>query len=197
MLWMIVAIPFLYLAYVYPDLPPEVPIRFGPDGQPVSYGPKSILWVLPTVGPLLTAVIFSFVVPRAVYARSPRKLGWLVILTTAFMSALMVYLLYGTARGRLIEVQFMFFLIGGLIAVIGNFMPVVPPNRWMGIRLPVTLRDPEVWARVHRFSGPIWVAGGVLIMVGSLLLSGLVMAFVTIATVVLLAVISTVYAYRV
>ena len=197
LLWLIVAVPFLYLAYLYPKLPAEVPIRFGPDGQPVAYGPKALLWVLPVVGPLLTAVIFSFVLPRATFDRRPRKLWWMVLLTTAFLSALMVYLTWGTWRGELVNVQIMFFLLGGLFIVLGNFMPVTPPNRWVGIRLPVTLNDERVWRRVHRFSGPVWVAGGAFIIAASLFVSETAMAFVLVGTTLALAVICTVYAYRV
>ena len=140
-LWTIVTIPFLYLASIYPDLPAEVPIRFGPDGQPVAYGAKAMLWILPLSGPLLMAVIYSFVLPRATYEQRPRKLWWMVVVTTGFMSALMLYLLWGTLQGRLVNLQFLYFLLGGLLLVIGNFMPVIPPNRWIGIRLPITLRD--------------------------------------------------------
>ncbi|MGB3800938.1 MAG: SdpI family protein, partial [Lewinella sp.] len=170
-LWIIVAIPFLYLAFIYADLPAEVPIRFGPDGQPVAYGPKAILWILPIVGPLLIAIIYSFVLPEATFSRRPRKLWWMILLTTGFLSALMVYIIWGTSRGELVSMQFMFLLFGGLFVVIGNFMPVIPPNRWIGIRLPVTMRDEEAWWRVHRFSGPLWVAGGAFIMLASLFLS--------------------------
>ena len=196
LLWILVAIPFMYLAYLYPDLPAEVPVRFGPDGTPTAFGPKSILWLLPAAGPLLTAIIFSFVVPSAVYERSPRKLSYLVLLTTAFMAGIMVYLLYGTARGSLVHVQFLYFFIGGLLAVLGNFMPVIPPNRWVGIRLPITLRDEEAWWRTHRRAGPVWVAGGTLVMVASLFFSGSVMTYVLLITVGLLTILSTVFAYR-
>ncbi|WP_116107217.1 SdpI family protein [Lewinella sp. IMCC34191] len=197
LLWITVAIPFLYLAYVYPTLPEEVPIRFGPDGQPVAYGPKAMLWLLPIAGPLLMAVIYSFVLPEATFSRRPRKLWWMVLLTTALLSALMVYIIQGTSRGQLINIQVMFFIIGGLLIVIGNFMPVIPPNRWIGIRLPITLRDDEAWWRVHRFSGPLWVMGGALIIAASLFVSEAVMPFVLVGTVLTLAVGSTVYAYRI
>ena len=196
LLWITVAIPFLYLAYVYPTLPEEVPIRFGPDGQPVAYGPKAMLWLLPIAGPLLIAVIYSFVLPEATFSQRPSKLGWMIVLTTAFLSALMSYLIWGTSRGELVSMQFMFLIIGGLFAVIGNFLPVIPPNRWIGIRLPVTLRDEETWWRVHRFSGPLWVAGGLFIMVASLFLPAVVMTYVMLGTLLVLAGISTVYAYR-
>ena len=196
-LWLIVAIPFLYLAYLYPELPAEVPIRFGPDGQPVAYGPKALLWVLPVAGPLLTAVIFSFVLPQATFGRRPRKLWWMVLLTTAFLSALMVYLTWGTWRGELVNIQMMFVLIGGLFIVLGNFMPIIPPNRWIGIRVPATLRDERVWWRVHRFSGPLWVAGGAFVIAASLFVSETVMTFVLVGTALALAVICTVYASRI
>ena len=195
-LWIVVAIPFLYLAYVYPDLPEEVPIRFGPDGQPVAFGPKAMLWLLPCVGPLLMAVIYSFVLPDATFTQRPRKLWWMVLLTTGLLSVLMVYIIWGTRRGELASLHLMFLLLGAFFAVIGNFMPVIPPNKYIGIRLPITLRDEEVWWRVHRFSGPLWVAGGIFIMLASLFVPGPTMIYVLLGTVSILSVVPMVYAYR-
>ena len=39
----------------------------------------------------------------------------------------------------------------------------------MGIKLPWTLSDDENWRKTHRMAGPIWVFGGVLIIVSTFL----------------------------
>lgn len=53
--------------------------------------------------------------------------------------------------------------IGLLLAVIGNFLPQIRDNYFTGVRTPWTLHNPAVWRRTHRFSGRMWVTGGLLI----------------------------------
>ncbi len=40
-----------------------------------------------------------------------------------------------------------------LLTLIGNALPALPPNLFIGIRLPWTLRDHRVWAQTHRIAG--------------------------------------------
>ncbi len=40
-----------------------------------------------------------------------------------------------------------------LLAVVGNALPALPPNLFIGIRLPWTVRDRRVWAETHRAAG--------------------------------------------
>ena len=40
-----------------------------------------------------------------------------------------------------------------LLGVVGNAMPALPPNLFIGIRLPWTVRDRRVWAQTHRATG--------------------------------------------
>ena len=54
-------------------------------------------------------------------------------------------------------------LLGAIavLAVVGNAMPAVPRNLFVGIRVPWTLRDPVVWARTHRLAGRLMVGSAV------------------------------------
>ena len=45
-----------------------------------------------------------------------------------------------------------------VLAVIGNALPALPPNLFVGVRLPWTVRDRAVWARTHRLAGRLLVA---------------------------------------
>lgn len=40
-----------------------------------------------------------------------------------------------------------------VLGVIGNALPALPPNLFLGIRLPWTVRDRHVWAQTHRATG--------------------------------------------
>jgi uncharacterized membrane protein len=46
--WIILAVPFIYLAMAYPKLPDIVPTHFDASGTPNDYSSKTIfLWITP------------------------------------------------------------------------------------------------------------------------------------------------------
>jgi len=50
--------------------------------------------------------------------------------------------------------------IGFLFVIIGNFLPKVRQNWFVGIRTPWTLSSEEVWNKTHRFGGKAFVVSG-------------------------------------
>jgi uncharacterized membrane protein len=76
----------------------------------------------------------------------------------------------GVALGYPVDVtRAMLFGIGVLFAALGNYLPRLRSNWWMGIRTPWTLESEDVWRRTHRLGGRTFVAGGVLCMAASFL----------------------------
>ena len=57
--------------------------------------------------------------------------------------------------------------VGLLFVVIGNFLGKVRKNFFIGIRTPWTLASDEVWSRTHRLGGWMFVAGGIVMIVGA------------------------------
>lgn len=60
-------------------------------------------------------------------------------------------------------------LVSVLFIVIGNYLPKCRQSYTMGIKLPWTLNDEENWNATHRFGGRVWMGGGVVMLVLSLL----------------------------
>ena len=85
----------------------------------------------------------------------------------------------------------MMFFLGFLFIVMGNYMPKFRQNSTMGIRVPWTLNNEENWNKTHRFSGRIWVFGGILVILAGLIENVSLM----ITVIILLAVIPIVYSY--
>ncbi|MDK2820803.1 MAG: hypothetical protein PWP31_768 [Clostridia bacterium] len=59
--------------------------------------------------------------------------------------------------------------VGILFIVIGNYLPQARHNYFFGIRTPWTLANEEVWRRTHRFSGILFVLGGLGLIVSAFL----------------------------
>jgi len=87
----------------------------------------------------------------------------MVASVTAFLFEVQPLVL-GSALGTLTMQSALPVLLGVFFVVLGNFLPVVRRNFFIGIRTPWTLADEEVWARTHRWGGRAFVAVGVLMI---------------------------------
>jgi uncharacterized membrane protein len=61
-------------------------------------------------------------------------------------------------------------LMGLLFSVLGNYMHSIKPNYFVGFRTPWTLENEDNWRKTHQLMARIWVPGGLLITIGTLLL---------------------------
>lgn len=85
-------------------------------------------------------------------------------------------------------------VIMAFIAVLGNYLPIIKPNYFIGVRTPWTLESEQVWATTHRFSGRLWVAGGLIGFLLHILWPSLPFS-VSVGIVILLVVSSVAYSY--
>jgi uncharacterized membrane protein len=92
-------------------------------------------------------------------------------LITCF-SVLSLYSLAIAKWGDLQGMNIIMVLIGLLFIFLGNLLPKVPKNFFVGIRTPWTLADESVWDRTHRLGGMLYVIAGVLMLVKGFLLAG-------------------------
>jgi uncharacterized membrane protein len=60
-------------------------------------------------------------------------------------------------------------MLGVLLILLANALPKSRPARFLGIRTPWTLRDPENWVATHRFGARTMMAGGAILFVSALL----------------------------
>lgn len=167
--------PIVYLLLVYPSLPDIVPLHYGPDMQPDRFGPKSEMWL--PISILLGVAVITFFIITNISKIDPKmekedqsanmvKFGTTIV---GFFSAISMYIIYSTQQGQIKSLFFI--LLGALFAVLGNLMYNIKPNYFIGMRLPWTLNDDENWKKTHRLAGKLWVAGGVLICILSLMMA--------------------------
>ena len=92
--------------------------------------------------------------------------GWSAALALVGMSAIWENLSPGSLSiGRVVTV-----LVGLLFAFLGNILPTVRHNYFVGVRTPWTLADPRVWDRANRLAGRLFFAGGLAMVLLALAL---------------------------
>lgn len=92
-----------------------------------------------------------------------------------------------------------FIALGLVMVYISNIMGKIKPNRTLGIKIPWTLRDDEVWYRTHRMAGYWGVVGGLMMMLGGIIGMALGVGWaisLAVAGLLLLIVPPFIYAYR-
>jgi uncharacterized membrane protein len=157
--------------YFYPQLPERVPSHWNVRGEVDGYSSRFFgAFGLPLMN--LGIYVLMLVVPsldpkRANYQRftgAYNVIRWAII---AIMSLLHIVVLmaglgYKIDVGRVVQPA-----ISVMFILIGNQMGRFKHNYFVGIRTPWTLANEEVWRKTHRVSGPIWVVGGFLGLLGT------------------------------
>ncbi|KEK23035.1 SdpI family protein [Bacillus gaemokensis] len=84
--------------------------------------------------------------------------------------------------------------VGILFLIIGNYLPQCKPNFFVGMRNPWTLSNEEVWRKTHRFSGKVFVALGI-IMIVSIFVQADWRSYMMLAMIVVAVLLTNLYSY--
>ena len=169
-------------------LPERMPIHWGLNGEVDGYGSRTVaVWLIPSIG-LVVWLLFIFL-PRIDPVPADRGASFRPTLGR-YANALLLFLavvhwvILGSALGWPVSVTRTIGLgVGLLFVALGSEMGRLGRNSIVGIRLPWTLADAEVWRESHRIGGRIMLISGVFIALGSLVLPP-VGAVVTISLVI-------------
>ena len=163
---LIMLIPILVGLLIWDQLPEQVPFHWGINGEVDGWANKTqAVFLMPC---LLLAIHWVCVLASCADPKSAnynRKSFLLVLWICPVLNLLLNTLVYASALGYAIGVEIIMPLFMGVLFIfIGNLLPKMRQTYTMGIKLPWTLANEENWNKTHRFSGKIWVCGGVIIM---------------------------------
>lgn len=169
----IVSLPFIYLAYIWNELPEKVPMHSNIKGEIDRFGEKTELLLIPILLPLLIYIIF-LIVPKIDPKNKIKKMGnkyqHIKILLTTFMSILALFIIYTAKNQSFANPNYIVLLIGILYIILGNYFKTIKANYFIGIRTPWTLENETVWKETHKLGGIMWFIGGIIIVIASLIL---------------------------
>ncbi len=169
----IVLLPFIYLAYLWNQLPKKVPLHWNIKGEVDRYGDKIELILIPILLPLLVYIIFLIapkIDPKNKLNKMGNKLQTIKFSLTTFMSILALFIIYTAKNESFANPNYMILLIGVLYIILGNYFKTVKSNYFIGIRTPWTLENETVWRKTHTLGGKLWFSGGIIVVLLSLIL---------------------------
>ncbi len=194
-IWIIIAIPFVYFALLYPGLPTQIPIHFDIHGNPDNFAAKSSYWWViasTTLGIYLLMLIIPLIDPKRKIQQMGNKYYILKLILVALMSLMSIFSIY-VASNPHVDIKFMIMILIGLIfMILGNYMPSFKPNYFIGIRTPWTLESEEIWRKTHRMGGWLWTITGLVVII--LVLARLNLA-VSIILLIIAALIPVIYSF--
>ena len=192
----ITSLPIVLLLTLWSKIPATIPLHYGMNGTADGFGSREVL--LPAV-PITMIVLYAvlalvpFIDPKKKLTFSHPGFYAIRFIVIAFIAGLATSYIF-TLTGDWNFSKSLPLLLMAFIALLGNYLPTIRPNYFVGIRTPWTLNNPDVWARTHRVSGKLWVAGGVCGFIGYLVWPGLPF-IVSIVILSVLAVVSLLYSF--
>jgi uncharacterized membrane protein len=194
----LVAAAWVFSVAVFGQLPAQVPTHWGLDGQVDGWSPRALgAFLLPVVatGIVLLRLAVPRIDPRGGNVERFRPEFHLMLnLVVAFLLVLHVATL-GAALGWGIDVTAVVSVgLGFLLVGMGNYLPRVRSNFFLGIRTPWTLSSDGVWRATHRLGGRLFVAAGLVVAASALLPAG-ARGQVVLVAVLAAALVPAVYSY--
>lgn len=201
---LLLAVPAILAAILYPGLPETIPIHFNAEGQADGFGPKSSIWIHISILSVVGLGVYLLV--SNIHKIDPKKTAnvsvdtykALALMITLFLSIIntsIVLSMSNTFKSLGIQ-NIVLPSVGLLLAVIGYFMRNIKPNYFIGLRLPWTLEDDENWAATHRLAAKLWIPGGIIIAIASFVLPFMAALIITLSLTAIMVIVPAVYSYR-
>lgn len=171
--WVLIAAMFALAALMWKRTPDSIPIHWNFAGNVDGYGGKFqglLLQPIIAAGAYLGMIALPRIDPgRANYENFSTAYETIRVCIIAAMAAGYALILLAISGSSINFAMVVPFICGVLLIVIGNVLGKVRPNWFVGIRTPWTLSSKTAWTRTHRLGGWLFVAAGLLVMLGVLL----------------------------
>lgn len=158
---------------VYGSLPERLPSHWNMRGEVDGWSSRAqgaFMAPVLAAGFWLLLPLLRRVDPRRSHYERFGETFWVVVNIVVLFLAAVHVLVLGAGLGWRVDMTRAFLVMLGMMLIgLGNYLPRVRSNWWMGIRTPWTLESETVWRQTHRVAGVTFVAGGVLTLLAALL----------------------------
>ncbi len=193
---LIILFPILIGVVFWDSLPDSIATHWGIDGEADGFSSKAVsVFALPLILLLVFWLcILGTAMDKKQKEQSPKALNIIFFIIPA-LSVIINAMMYAFSLGVDFSIlSYALMIIGVLFVVIGNLLPKCRQNLTLGIKIKWTLLNEENWNATHRFSGRVWVVGGVLFFL-SAFLPEKVGYFAMLPLIFILVIASVIYSY--
>lgn len=181
---------------------PMIATHFDMNGNPNGYMPLLLgALFMPGISLLIyvvTVIILPEIMPKKTSIKRSEQAYYIVNFAIFMVLLFSQGFVISNAVGAGIKINSITpFLIGGLMIIIGNYLPKTRQNFIMGIRNMWTLSDELVWDKTHNFAGPIFIAGGIFILVAPMFFASNNWIYIILGGSIIPALIAFVYSYMI
>lgn len=152
--------------WAYPHLPQTMPSHWNYKGEIDRYTGKLagvIFMPAISVGIYLLLLVLPFLDPRREnykkFSGTYQKIKFGMIVFFFVLYSVIILFSLGYISNMTTA---MLFIMSMLFMLLGNYLGKIRQNYFVGIKVPWTLADEEVWNKTHRLGGKLWVATGVI-----------------------------------
>ena len=189
----VLLIPMAIGLILWNQLPEQIPSHWGINGEVDGWSSKAFaVFGFPCI---LLALHWLCVIVSSADPGSKNyhpKMLTLVLWICPVLSLVLNALVYTAALGYQLNVEIIMpLLVGLMFIIVGNLLPKCRQSFTMGIKLPWTLANEENWNKTHRFSGRLWVIGGVVTMATAFIGS----FWILLGVLIVMVVVPTIYSY--
>ena len=171
--WAIIVAVAVFSLSVYHRLPERVATHWDVRGDVNGWDSRPFAaWMLPGVMVLIALLmpLLPRIDPRRVNFEKFRPTYDLIVNAIVTLLGVIHVSVLGAGLGwPILMERFTPLMIGGLLILLGNVLPRVRSNWWLGIRTPWTLSSERVWERTHRVGGYLLVGAGTVMILLALL----------------------------
>lgn len=170
LLWILSVVPLVITLIFYNALPEKVPMHWNINGQVDSYSPKFPgAFFIPLMELAMTALFIylpKLDPKKENYVKFRKTYTFFMFAMIVFFTVLQIVIISVSLGAAFIKVDVVVkLLVGLLFLIIGNIMPKLKHNYFMGIKTPWTLSNEAVWLKAHRHGGFIWFLTGILLII--------------------------------
>ena len=192
----IILLPIIVGLLLWNILPERIAVHWGMEGEVDGWsGKKFAIFVMPVIMLILHWLCIFIIALDPKNKKQSNKVFNMVLWIIPITSLISNGIVYATAFGNYGSIDIVLHvLLGFIFVILGNYMPKCKQNHTIGIKVVWALRNEENWNKTHRFSGRLWVLGGVLLLVTMFVpMENFIYAFLTI--ILLLAFLPIIYSY--
>ncbi|WP_105615972.1 SdpI family protein [Vallitalea okinawensis] len=167
--FIIAMISFIFNILLLPFLPEQIPMHWNIYGQVDRYDNKYFVLLLAGLPILMYGLgkVLPKIDPKRENYKKHAKSYHLIMTLIMLFFIYINWIVLASSLGYGVDTSiWVNFGIGVLFIIMGNYMPKIRHNYFVGVKTPWTIADEDTWNKTHRVAGYYFLIAGLLFIFG-------------------------------